>query len=113
MSKPGCRAEHGNVKAEPLQPIHALGGGLLELVRKLDALGPCPSLIDLARTMKASQLTAADVAPFVRTNPQSYNRATVVGSHFGGDRKEAGGQAACLNWLSFGHVHSTRCGSPQ
>jgi predicted metal-dependent enzyme (double-stranded beta helix superfamily) len=58
--------------------MHTLGGRLLELVRKLDALGPRPSLIDLAHAIEASQLTPADVAPFVQTNPQSYNRAPVV-----------------------------------
>ncbi|MGJ0452107.1 MAG: FAD/NAD(P)-binding protein [Methylocystis sp.] len=78
MSKPRCRADFGNINEEPLPPILALHGGLLELVRKLDALGPSPSLTDLAHTMKASQLTTADVAPFVRTNPQSDNRAPVV-----------------------------------
>jgi hypothetical protein len=58
--------------------MHTLGGRLLELVRKLDALGPRPSLIDLAHAIETSQLTPADVAPFMQTNPQSYNRAPVV-----------------------------------
>jgi hypothetical protein len=77
-SKPCCRADFGNINEEPVPPIGALRGGLLELVRNLDALGPSPSLVDLAHTMKASQLTTADVAPFVRTNRQSYSRAPVV-----------------------------------
>src|SRR5262245_25354835 len=51
---------------------------LAELVRKLDALGPRPSLIELAHAMEGSRLTADDVAPFVRANEQQYNRAPVV-----------------------------------
>jgi uncharacterized NAD(P)/FAD-binding protein YdhS len=58
--------------------MHTLDGRLLELVGKLDSLGPRPSLIDLAHAIEASQLTPADVAPFVQTNPRSYNRAPVV-----------------------------------
>ncbi len=83
MSKPRCRADFGNINEEPVPPIDALRGGLLELVRNLDALGPSPSLVDLAHSMKASQLTRADVDPFVRTNRQSYNRVpVVVGGHY-------------------------------
>jgi uncharacterized NAD(P)/FAD-binding protein YdhS len=58
--------------------MHALSVRLLELVQKLDSLGPCPSLAALEQAMKASQLTLADVAPFVQPNPQSYNRSAVV-----------------------------------
>ncbi len=58
--------------------MHTLGGRLPELVRKLDALGLRPSLIDLAHAIEATHLTRADVALFVQTNPQSYNRAPVV-----------------------------------
>jgi uncharacterized NAD(P)/FAD-binding protein YdhS len=56
-------------------PIH---GGLPELVRKLDALGPKPSLIELARAAEATILSPADVAAYVQPNRQTYNRATVV-----------------------------------
>src|SRR5664279_834529 len=58
--------------------MHTLGGRLPELVQKLDALGLRPSLIDLAHAIEATHLTQADVALFVQTNPQSYNRAPVV-----------------------------------
>lgn len=58
--------------------MYTLSGRLLELVRKLDALGPRASLIDLAHALEVSQLTLADVAPFVQMNPQNYNRVPVI-----------------------------------
>lgn len=57
-------------------------GKLLELARKLDALGKAPSLVDLADAMASVSLTLADVQPYVEGNPRSYNRALVVlGEH--------------------------------
>src|SRR5262245_23015073 len=53
-------------------------GRLLELVQKLDALGPQPSLVNLAQALEACRLTAADVADYVQTNHQGYNRVPVV-----------------------------------
>jgi uncharacterized NAD(P)/FAD-binding protein YdhS len=53
-------------------------GRLLELVRKLDALGSAPTLVDLAQAMESSRLSRADVDSYVHQNPHSYNRATVV-----------------------------------
>jgi uncharacterized NAD(P)/FAD-binding protein YdhS/predicted metal-dependent enzyme (double-stranded beta helix superfamily) len=53
-------------------------GRLLELVRKLDALGPEPTLVALAHAMAATKLTPADVAGYIQTNEQSYNRLPVV-----------------------------------
>lgn len=53
-------------------------GRLAELVCQLDARGHAPSLVDLVRTMEATPLTLADVAAYVRTDEQSYHRATVV-----------------------------------
>ena len=57
---------------------HIPSGRLFELVRKLDALGPAPSLVDLAEAMESAKLTLADVADYVQTNPRSYNRALVA-----------------------------------
>jgi uncharacterized NAD(P)/FAD-binding protein YdhS len=48
------------------------------LVRKLDALGPAPALVELARALRAAQLSLWDVADYVHINPRSYNRAPVV-----------------------------------
>jgi uncharacterized NAD(P)/FAD-binding protein YdhS len=56
----------------------ALSGRLLDLVEKLDALGPAPSLVGLAQAMEATPLRRSDVAPYVHVNRHSYNRATVV-----------------------------------
>jgi uncharacterized NAD(P)/FAD-binding protein YdhS len=53
-------------------------GPLLELVRKLDALGPELAPVDVARALESARLTAADVAPFVQANPHCYNRRAVV-----------------------------------
>lgn len=57
---------------------HLLHGKLAALVHKLDALGPAPSLVDLAEAMTSTQLTMADVTEFVLPNPRSYNRALVA-----------------------------------
>jgi predicted metal-dependent enzyme (double-stranded beta helix superfamily) len=57
--------------------MQALNGPLLGLVQKLDALGS-RTLSGLAQAMKTSQLTFADIAPYVLANPQGYNRAPVV-----------------------------------
>ena len=38
---------------------------------------------------------------------KSLNRMNELGCRFTRDRKEVGGQAACRNVLSLGHVHST------
>ncbi len=51
---------------------------LLKLVRKLDALGSSPALVDLAEAMHSTRLSRADVEQFVRPTVHSYNRATVV-----------------------------------
>src|SRR5262245_12192043 len=40
-------------------------GRLLKLVSDLDALGPAPTLVDLAGALESAQLTLADVAPYV------------------------------------------------
>jgi uncharacterized NAD(P)/FAD-binding protein YdhS len=58
--------------------MHSLNGRLLELVHKLEALGPAPTLVNLAQAMESCRLTSADVAPFVQPNRQNYNRAAVV-----------------------------------
>lgn len=57
---------------------HPLNGKLAELVRKLDALGPAPTLVDLAEAMATTGLTMEDVAEFVRPNSRMYNRALVA-----------------------------------
>lgn len=57
---------------------HLLSGKLADLVHKLDALGPAPTLVDLAAAMTATGLTMDDVAEFVRPNPRNYNRALVA-----------------------------------
>ncbi|MFO0810403.1 MAG: FAD/NAD(P)-binding protein [Gemmataceae bacterium] len=51
---------------------------LLELVQRLDALGPEPSLAAIARVMESAPLTVADVADYVRIDRQSYHRALVI-----------------------------------
>jgi uncharacterized NAD(P)/FAD-binding protein YdhS len=56
----------------------SLSRGLAELARKLDALGPRPSSLDLAHAIEKANVTAEDVGPFVRVGLQSYNRAPVV-----------------------------------
>ncbi|MCI0601082.1 MAG: FAD/NAD(P)-binding protein [Beijerinckiaceae bacterium] len=56
-----------------------IGPRLRNLVQKLDALGPRPSLIDLTHAVEMSRLTLADVAPYAQRNPKQYNRAPVVG----------------------------------
>jgi uncharacterized NAD(P)/FAD-binding protein YdhS/predicted metal-dependent enzyme (double-stranded beta helix superfamily) len=54
-----------------------------DLVERLEALGPNPSLVQVAQAVETCRLDSADVAPFVRTNRQSYNRASVaVREHF-------------------------------
>jgi uncharacterized NAD(P)/FAD-binding protein YdhS len=58
--------------------MHSLNGRLQELVQRLDALGPGPSLVQLAQAMESCRLTSADVASFVQTTRQSYHRAAVV-----------------------------------
>jgi uncharacterized NAD(P)/FAD-binding protein YdhS/predicted metal-dependent enzyme (double-stranded beta helix superfamily) len=58
-----------------MQPLSA---ALLELVRRLDGLGPGPSLIDLAHALQAVPITPADVAPYVQASPTTYNRVPVV-----------------------------------
>ncbi len=55
-----------------------LKGRLGDLVRRLDALGPNPSLTNLADALNATQLTVADVADYIVETPQSYHRASVV-----------------------------------
>ncbi len=57
---------------------HVPTGRLSELAGKLDALGSAPNLVDLADAMESVQLTLADVAAYVRTNPRNYNRALVA-----------------------------------
>ena len=53
-------------------------GKLRDLIDHLDRLGPAPSLVDLTRTLKAADLTAADVAAYVKPNPHGYNRGGVA-----------------------------------
>lgn len=53
-------------------------GKLLDLVRKLDALAPPPSLVDLADAFASVNLTLADVSQYVQSNPRTYNRALVA-----------------------------------
>jgi uncharacterized NAD(P)/FAD-binding protein YdhS len=55
-----------------------LDGRLAELVRRLDGLGPNPTLVDIAHAMKRVPLASADVAPFVQTDQRAYHRASVV-----------------------------------
>jgi uncharacterized NAD(P)/FAD-binding protein YdhS len=71
--------------ADP-RPAHAdphdvhlkTGSRLEELIRRLDALGPRPSHVDLLSLVRSARLNMSDMAPFVRTSLQSYNRAPVV-----------------------------------
>lgn len=58
--------------------MDALNGRLLDLVRKLDVVGPSPSLVDLAQAMESTRLSLADVAPFVRPDIKGYHRSPVV-----------------------------------
>lgn len=58
--------------------MDAADGRLLELVRALDALGPSPTLIQLARAVEEARLTIADVAAHVRANPRGYHRASIA-----------------------------------
>jgi uncharacterized NAD(P)/FAD-binding protein YdhS/predicted metal-dependent enzyme (double-stranded beta helix superfamily) len=58
--------------------MHKVTGRLAELVQALDALGPKPTLVELADTIAATKVTLADVQDFVRENPRSYNRALVA-----------------------------------
>jgi uncharacterized NAD(P)/FAD-binding protein YdhS len=58
--------------------MDTLNGRLLELVQKLEALGPGPSLVNLAKVVESCRLSSADVAPYVHANRQNYNRAPVV-----------------------------------
>lgn len=58
--------------------MHDLTGRLADLVRRLDALRPEPSLTNLADALAAAKLTAADVANYIRETPRSYYRASVV-----------------------------------
>ena len=53
-------------------------GRLSELVRQLDALGPDPSLVQLAQTLSATRLTPADLAGYIQTSQQSYRRTPAV-----------------------------------
>jgi uncharacterized NAD(P)/FAD-binding protein YdhS len=55
-----------------------LSGRVLELVCKLDAMGPAPTLVELSEALEAAGLTRADVDSFVETNPRNYNRALVA-----------------------------------
>lgn len=52
-------------------------GRLQKLVSDLDALGPAPTLVDLAKALESADLSLADVAPYVERNPRNYNRALV------------------------------------
>jgi len=54
------------------------GSRLEELIQLLDALGARPSHVDLVRLVRSVRLNMSDLAAFVRTNLQSYNRAPVV-----------------------------------
>jgi uncharacterized NAD(P)/FAD-binding protein YdhS len=63
---------------EPRDLRLKLGSRLEELIQKLDALGPRPSHIDLVGLVRSARLDMSDLAPFVRTSLQSYNRAPVV-----------------------------------
>jgi uncharacterized NAD(P)/FAD-binding protein YdhS len=56
----------------------SVNGRLLELVHRLDALGPQPSLVDLAKALKEVKLTLADVQDFVQSNSRNYQRIPVV-----------------------------------
>ena len=62
----------------PSPALAPLGDALAMLVERLDALGPAPDLLGIARAIQAIRLTPADVAAFVEANPRSYNRAPVV-----------------------------------
>jgi uncharacterized NAD(P)/FAD-binding protein YdhS/predicted metal-dependent enzyme (double-stranded beta helix superfamily) len=58
-------------------------GKLLDLIRRLDALAPPPTLVDLADAFTAVGITLADVTDYVELNPRSYNRALVkLGEHY-------------------------------
>src|SRR5262249_46767857 len=63
--------------------MEGLHGRLLDLVRRLNAVGPAPNLVDLAQAMHSPPLERADVESFIQANPHSYNRALVVaGEHY-------------------------------
>lgn len=55
-----------------------MDGRLRELVQRLDALGPGPTLVDLAQAMQTTRLTLSDVSAYVQRNPHHYNRALVA-----------------------------------
>ncbi|HMK90624.1 MAG TPA: FAD/NAD(P)-binding protein [Methylocystis sp.] len=55
-----------------------ISGALGALACRLEALGACPSLTDLAETIETTELSYADVAPYVRLGRQTYNRETVI-----------------------------------
>ena len=58
--------------------MDSLRGRLLDLVQKLEALGPRPSLVHIAQAVESCRLSSADVASFIHRNRQNYNRAAVV-----------------------------------
>jgi uncharacterized NAD(P)/FAD-binding protein YdhS len=58
--------------------VSSLSGPLSDLVRRIDALGPRPSPIELVRAVQGARLSASDVAHFVRNGRQSYNRSPVI-----------------------------------
>lgn len=51
---------------------------VFELVRRLDSLGPAPSLAGIGRALEEVALTITDVAEYVRSDRQAYHRARVV-----------------------------------
>jgi len=56
----------------------SLSGRLLELVCKLDSMGPAPTLVELCQALESAALTRADVDSFVEANPRHYNRTLVT-----------------------------------
>jgi uncharacterized NAD(P)/FAD-binding protein YdhS len=58
--------------------MHDHYGPLGDLVRRLDALCPDPSLTNLAHALQTAAVTMGDVAGYVRETAASYHRASVV-----------------------------------
>ncbi len=58
--------------------MHALTGPLLDVVRRLDALRPAPTLVGIAEVLQQAALRPEDVAEYVRNDPDHYHRSLVI-----------------------------------
>ena len=53
-------------------------GRLGELVRRLDALGPKPTLAQVHAALSGTQISMSDAGPWIRIDPRRYHRGRVV-----------------------------------